>query len=127
MASTEIENFDPAATVDKINKAAANRALNRRNFLATLGMAGAAAGAGLMTGCNTTTSNVAVTTGTGIGQTNLLTFALNLQYLEATFYAFLTTGADLPASVTVGSGAWQFQQRFPSRPSIFSTRPTTMS
>jgi hypothetical protein len=104
MASTEIENLDPAETVDKLNKIAAGRALNRRHFIAALGMTGAAAGAGLMSGCNATTSPVAITT-PGAGQADILNFALNLQYLEATLYSYITQGADLPASVRAGSGA----------------------
>jgi len=105
MASTEIENLDPTATVDKINKIAASRALNRRRFLTALGMTGAAAGAGLMSGCSTTTSVPVTTAGTGIGQTNTLNFLLNVKYLEATIYSYLVAGRDLPSSVTVGSGA----------------------
>ncbi len=106
MASTEIENFDPTATVDKINKIAADRALNRRRFLSTIGMAGAAAGAtALMSGCtNASTSNMAVNT-SGLAQTNLLNFLLNLQYLEATLYSYMTQGTDLPSSLRSGSGA----------------------
>jgi hypothetical protein len=102
MASTEIENFDPTATVDKINKIAADRATNRRRFISALGMAGAAAGAAaLMSGCsNASTSNVAVNT-SGVAQTNILNFILNVQYLEATFYSYLTTGADISGSAGV--------------------------
>jgi hypothetical protein len=106
MASKEIEILDPAATVDKLNKIAAGRALNRRHFITALGMTGAAAGAGLMSGC-TTTSSVPVTTVVGTGQIDILNFALNLEYLQATFYSYVTTGADISAStgVTANSGA----------------------
>ncbi len=104
MASKEIEVLDPAATVDKLNKIAAGRALNRRHFITALGMTGAAAGAGLMSGC-TTTSSVAVPTAVGAGQIDILNFALNLEYLQATFYSYITQGADLPSALTVGSGA----------------------
>jgi len=105
MASTEIENIDPTTTVDKINKIAADRALNRRRFISALGMAGAAAGAtALMSGCtNASTSSVAVNA-SGVAQTNILNFVLNLQYLEATLYSYITQGADLPSSLTYGSG-----------------------
>jgi hypothetical protein len=109
MASTEIEIVDPAATVDKTNKIAADRALNRRRFITALGMTGAAAGAAaLMSGCtNASTGNVAVNT-SGVAQTNLLNFLLNLQYLEATLYSYITTGADISGTSGVnltGTGA----------------------
>jgi hypothetical protein len=104
MASKEIEILDPAATVDKLNRIAAGRALNRRHFITALGMTGAAAGAGLMSGC-ATTSSVAVTTAVGSGQIDILNFALNLEYLQATFYAYITQGADLPSTLTANSGA----------------------
>jgi hypothetical protein len=104
MASTEIEILDPAATVEKVKRIAAGRAMNRRNFLAAFGMTGVAAGAGLMSGCNATTTSVPVTSASP-AETNLLAFALNLEYLEATFYSFITQGTDLPSNLTVGGGA----------------------
>jgi hypothetical protein len=104
MASKEIEILDPAATVDKLNKIAAGRALNRRHFITALGMTGAAAGAGLMSGCNATTTPLVVSTA-GAGQVNILNFLLNLEYLQATFYSYLTQGADLSSTLTANSGA----------------------
>ncbi len=103
MASNEIENVDPAASVDQFNKIAAGRALNRRRFIAALGLTGAATGAGLMSGC-TTTSNPPVVI-PGSSEANILNFALNLEFLEATLYSYITTGTDLPAAMVVRSGA----------------------
>jgi hypothetical protein len=69
-------------------------------------MTGAAAGAGLLSGCTSSNSTTSSTTSSsGPGQTDVLTFALNLEYLEATFYSYITQGADLPSDTTVGSGA----------------------
>lgn len=101
MASRETGFLDSVATVEKVEKIASDRTLNRRNFMAALGMTGAAAGAALVTGCSSDTSAVAPA---GIGATDILNFALNLEYLEATFYSYIVKGTDLPSTLTNSSG-----------------------
>ncbi len=96
MASNEIEVLDPAATVEKLKKIAAGRALNRRHFMAALGMTGAAAGAGLLSGCSAQHHTPASPL-PAPAQSDYLNFALNLEYLEATFYSYITQGTDLPS------------------------------
>jgi hypothetical protein len=103
MASNETEVLDSAVSVEKLKKIAAGRALNRRHFLAALGMTSAAAGAGLMSGCSTTNS-VTASTSSSPAQTDALNFILNFKYLEATFYSFVTQGTDLTGSAVLNSG-----------------------
>jgi len=105
MASREVETLGSAKTVEKLQEIAAGRALNRRRFVAALGMT--AAGAGLMSGCSngTVTSSTNSGGGTTSPQIDALVFALNLEYLEATFYSYITQGTDLSASLTTSSGA----------------------
>ena len=101
MASNEIAILDPAATVDKLNKIAADRAVNRRRFIAALGITGAAAGAGLLSGCANNTVSSPISSALGAGQADILNFVLNIEYLQATLFAYLTTGADIAASTGV--------------------------
>ncbi|WP_419804243.1 ferritin-like domain-containing protein [Terriglobus sp.] len=74
---------------------------DRRGFLSTLGLAGAALGAGAMTGCST--DGPISLPGTTPSVLDVLNFALNLEYLEASFYSYVTTGAGLPAADMGGS------------------------
>ncbi len=88
-------------TVDTAKSISGQRALNRRRFMMGLGLVGASTG--LLVGCsgNDTGSSVMAA---GPSELDVLNFALNLEYLEATFYSFATQGIDLPSSVTMGSG-----------------------
>jgi hypothetical protein len=103
MASNELEVLDPAATVEKIENAPAGRALNRRNLMAGLGIAGAALGAGLVTRRSASRPSVveAASFPSTFTQTDYLNFLLNIKYLQATFYSYVTQGADIPANYTV--------------------------
>jgi hypothetical protein len=105
MASNEIEIPGSTETVGKLKKIAAGHALNRRHFLTALGMTGAAAGAGLMSGCSSSTTAVATSTPATPAQTDYLNFVLNIKYLEATFYSFISQGTDLTGTAIQGSGA----------------------
>jgi hypothetical protein len=87
-----------------VKKIAASRAVNRRHFMAALGMTGAAAGAGLLSGCSTTTTAVASTT-SNPAQTDALNFILNVKFLEATFYAYITQGTDLSGVTSLNSAS----------------------
>jgi hypothetical protein len=75
------------------------KSLNRRSFLAGVGVSSAVASAVLL-GCGDATApyvNAATQS-----EVDVLNFALNLEYLEATFYAYIVTGKDLDSSFTGG-------------------------
>jgi hypothetical protein len=85
-----------------LNRIRTRKAVNRRNFLSGLGVTGASiAGASLLAGCGSKSVAMAA----GPSENDVLNFALNLEYLEATFYSYVVTGGDIPSGSTGGGPA----------------------
>lgn len=89
--------------------------INRRRFLQAAGIAAGAATAVGLTGCGGLLG-VDPEAGPAPSPADVLNFALNLEYLEASFYLYITTGSGLesadmgtsPGTVSGGGGVVKF-------------------
>ena len=98
------DTIAPPSSERLLNRIQFKKALNRRNFLASMGAAGAVmAGTGILAGCGGSSKHSVMAAGPS--ETDVLNFALNLEYLEATFYSYVATGTDIPSSSTGGGPA----------------------
>ncbi|MGI4758036.1 MAG: ferritin-like domain-containing protein [Janthinobacterium lividum] len=100
MPASQMPPIDDEQTTSQIE---VRSALNRRRFLTGVGLATAAVAGTAVLGCSDAT--LPYVDAASQAEVDVLNFALNLEYLEATFYSYIVTGKDLDGSLTGGGPA----------------------